>query len=582
MPSKTIELHKVSFTYWEADEPSLQEIDVEVEAGQFVLVTGPTGAGKSTFLMLLNGLIPHLIHGKLKGEVLIDGQDTKTKTVPELATQVGMTFEDPDTQIVSLTVEDDAAFGPSNCGVRGEEVFQRVQDALSRTRLLGMEERNPFTLSGGQKQSLAIAGVLAMNPQILVLDEPLSMLDPMGRTLVVEILKDLVENSGATVIIAEQNPEPFLTLADRVLVFNKGRIIQDGSVRDVFKEVESLSNVGVKLPPIAELFQGLRDGGYFTDEYPLTPKEAADLLRPILDDKTPRVLSSSANNGNEADEPIIVAKNVQHRYAGSSVQALKGVDIEILPNKITAILGQNGCGKTTFAKHLVHVLAPTNPDAKIVVAKLDLARASQHQVLEKINYVFQNPDDQLFQDTVEDEIAYGPQNVGMAEAQIRQNIEKALRIFSLAEYRDDPPKTLERGLRTKTAMASVVAMDPNILIIDEPTTGLDVLDSLTIFNILDNLIELGKTVVFISHEMDLVARYADRVIVMNDGEAVLQGTPSEIFTEDEKLQSLSLMPPDIYKLCLQLGWQVWEGLKSPSDLSQVILEMLKEETADAV
>ena len=581
-PSKAIELQNVSFTYWEAEEPSLRDINLDVEVGQFVLLTGPTGAGKSTFLMLLNGLIPHLLHGKITGKVLINGQDTKMKSVPELARQVGMTFEDPDTQIVSLTVEDDVAFGPSNSGEEREEIRHRVQDALSRTRLSGMEERNPFTLSGGQKQSLAIAGVLAMKPKILALDEPLSMLDPVGRGMVVEILKDLAKNSGSTVIIAEQNPEPFLELADRVLVFDRGQVIKDGPVREVFKDVDKLSEIGVKLPAMVEVFQVLQSHGHFPKDFPLTAKEAVDLLKPLVRDKPPPDTFFSDDNDEKGDKgPIIVTSNVQHFYNGS-VMALQGVDLEIQANTITAILGQNGCGKTTLAKHLVNVLSPTNLEARILVAGLDVFQTSQRQLLEQINYVFQNPDDQLFQDSVELEIAYGPKNMGVKQEKIEENVEHALKFFSLSDFREIPPKQLERGLRTKTAIASIVAMDPTILIIDEPTTGLDILDSITIFEMLKNLVKVGKTVVFISHEMDLVARFAQQVIVMHEGEIVSQGSPASLFADQEKLKQLSLTPPDIHKLCLELGWPLWDSLRTPVDLAQAILASLDKESTDVV
>ena len=262
--------------------------------------------------------------------------------------------------------------------------------------------------------------------------------------------------------------------------------------------------------------------------------------------------------------------------------ALQGVDLEIQANTITAILGQNGCGKTTLAKHLINVLSPTNPEAKIIVAGLDVLRSSQRQLLEHINYVFQNPDDQLFQDSVELEIAYGPKNMGFKQEKIDENVEHALKFFSLSDFRESPPKQLERGLRTKTAIASIVAMDPAILIIDEPTTGLDILDSITIFEMLQNLVEAGKTVVFISHEMDLVARFAQQVIVMHEGKIVLQGNPSKLFSDQEKLKHLSLTPPDIHKLCLALGWPIWDRLKTPTDLAQMILSSLNKESADVV
>jgi energy-coupling factor transporter ATP-binding protein EcfA2 len=328
--------------------------------------------------------------------------------------------------------------------------------------------------------------------------------------------------------------------------------------------------MGVKLPPMAELFHELHDLGHLADEVALTLDEAAGLLcsrlgnrelRPSPDGRTP------AWSG--APEPLIRVQNVHHRY-GDAVPALQGVNLSVRQGEVIALVGQNGCGKTTLASHLVGVLRPSNPDAIITVAGLDVPRTPIRQLLPHVNYVFQNPDEQLFQETVAREIAYGLENLGIPEDEKQRRVEAALESFGLAQVRDWPPKELDRGLRTKTAIASVVAMDPEILIIDEPTTGLDYRDAIAIFSVLEELAAAGKTIIFISHEMDLVARFARRVVIMHEGKVVLDGPPARLFAEEEALHGLSLLPPDIHRLCRRLGWPLWDGLRTPADLARAV------------
>ncbi len=577
MTAYALECRGVSFTYWGSDTPAIREIDLCIEPGQFVVLLGPAGAGKSTFLLTLNGLIPHVLPGKLEGQVIVDGQDTRTARVSHLATQVGLIFEDPDTQIVSLTVEDDVAFGPSNLGLPPEEVRRRVREAMAQCRLIGLEERNPFTLSGGEKQSLAIAGILAMRPKILALDEPTSMLDPLGRAQVVAILKSLAQETGTTILIAEQNPELILDLADRVLVFDGGRIVRDGSPQEVFRQPQVLASVGVKLPPMVDLFWQLHQRGHLLEHFPLSVEQAAQILRPRLGNTPPPIPQSQAPLPLEQPkEAIIHLRQVHHHYDGS-VEALRGVDLDLYPGQLTAIVGQNGSGKTTLAYHMVGIRRPTNPEAKVMVAGLDVPQTPLRQLIHHINYVFQNPDDQIFQETVELEIAYGLTNLGIPEAEKTARVESALNLLGLHRVKDQSPKALDRGLRTRTAIASVLAMQPSILIIDEPTTGLDRSQSLDIFDILTGLAKQGKTVVFISHEMDLVAQFAERVVVMHKGQVLLDGPPRVVFSQEETLKQASLMPPEIHRLCRQLQWTIWDGLRTTSDLAQVIGDHLERE-----
>lgn len=571
----TVEFRDVSFTYWQADKPALQDIRVHIPAGQFVVLTGPTGAGKSTFLQMLNGLIPHHIPGRLQGEVLVKGRSSKNVSVAELSRQVGLVFEDPDTQIVSLTVEDDVAFGPSNLGLKREDIRVCVHEALQHTRLLGFEDRNPFTLSGGEKQSLAMAGILAMRPDILALDEPTSMLDPIGRARIISILKSLATKTNTTIIVVEQNPELIIELADRVLLFDGGRIIKDGTPQEVFGDVETLLRVGAKLPPVIEVFWELRKRGCWEDPLPFTVNEATAALQPKLRSIDGATVSPGIGAGvsRRVNDLIVDVQTVEHNY-GDEVRALKTVSAQFQQGETTAIIGQNGSGKSTLAHHLVGILHPTNPEGRVLVDGLEVRKTPLRELIRHVNYVFQNPDDQLFQETVAGEIEYGLKNLGIPLEERKRRLDWAVDRFGLQSYVDLPPKSLSRGLRTKTAIASIVSMQPSVLVVDEPTTGLDRRESLEIMQVLESLADSGSTVIFITHEMDLVAQFARRAVVMNAGNILTDGPPAKVFSELQVLQQASLSLPDIYRLPMLLGWSDFTNLRTPADLADLIAGMM--------
>ncbi|MGA2110646.1 MAG: energy-coupling factor transporter ATPase [Anaerolineales bacterium] len=564
----TVKLRNVSFTYWQSDRPALQDVSLDISAGEFVVITGPTGAGKSTFLQLLNGLIPHQIPGNLTGEVLIKGRSTKAASVAELSREVGMVFEDPDTQIVSLTVEDDVAFGPSNLGLRPEEIRASVRQALQYTRLLGFEDRNPFTLSGGEMQSLAMAGTLAMRPEILALDEPTSMLDPLGRARIISILKSLAAETRSTILVVEQNPELVIDLADRVLLFDEGRVIKNGTPEQVFGDVGTLLQVGVKLPPTMEVFWELRQRGLWEQALPLTFQEAAEALRWKLhpNGASPEIRVPPTP---PKEDTIVKVQRLEHVY-GDGLAALKSIDVQFERGEFTAIVGQNGSGKSTLAHHLVGILQPTNREGRVLVDGLDVRNTPLRELIRHVNYVFQNPDDQLFQESVREEIEYGLKNLGIGEEERKRRLESVLARFGLQDDVEAPPKSLRRGLRTKIAIASLVAMQPAVLVVDEPTTGLDRLESLEIMRVLEELVDSGTTVIFITHEMDLVAQFARRVVVMHAGNVLIEGPPTKVFSELPILEEASLSPPDIYRLAALLGWSHLPPLRTPADLADLI------------
>lgn len=569
----TIEFKDVTFTYWQADTPALQDISVQIPAGQFVVLTGPTGAGKSTFLQMLNGLIPNLIPGNLQGDVLVNGVNTRQVPVSELSKQVGLVFEDPDTQIVSLTVEDDVAFGPSNLGMSSDEIRVAIHEALIKTRLVGFENRNPFNLSGGEKQSLAMAGILAMRPGILALDEPTSMLDPVGRTRIISILKTLAAETNTTILVVEQNPELILEMADRILLFDGGRIIKDGTPREVFCDVETLQRVGAKLPPVIEVFWELARLGGWQADFPITVEEAVTILQTKfipgwMPDASIRVTPPSK------DVPLAVeVRDTEHDY-GDGVFALKKINVNFHRGETTAIIGQNGSGKSTLAFHLVGIYNPTNPEGKVIVDGLDVRTTPLQVLIRHANYVFQNPDDQIFQESVADEIEYGLKNLGIPVEERKRRLDWAVDCFNLKDYIDQPPKSLSRGLRTKTAIAAILSMQPSILVVDEPTTGLDRRESLEIMQVLKDLTGNGSTVIFITHEMDLVAQFARRAVVMHAGRVLMDAPTAEVFSEAAILQQASLSLPDIHRLAFLLGLTNFSRLHTPADLATILIKGL--------
>lgn len=569
----TIEFQDVSFTYWEADSPALQNINVKIPAGQFVVITGPTGAGKSTFLQMLNGLIPHHIPGKMHGKVLVNGNNTSQLAVAELSRQVGLVFEDPDTQIVSLTVEDDVAFGPSNLGWSPEEIRAAIQGGLEKTRLLGFENRNPFNLSGGEKQSLAMAGMLAMKPGILALDEPTSMLDPIGRARIISILKSLTEKTNTTILVVEQNPELTIELADRILLFDNGRIIKDGSPREVFSDVETLMRVGVKLPPIVEVFWELSKLGRWQEDLPLTVEEAASLLMPILQHEQENFPSAQTSPPSLVSDPAVIVLELEHDF-GEEVMALKKINVQIQRGEATAIIGQNGSGKSTLAFHLVGILQPTNPEGQVLVDGQNAKTTPLQKLIRHVNYVFQNPDDQIFQESVAEEIEYGLKNLGIPDEERKYRLELAVKSFGLDAYVNQPPKSLSRGLRTKTAIASIISMQPAVLVVDEPTTGLDRRESLEIMQILKNLTDNGTTVIFITHEMDLVAQFSNRAVVMHSGKVLKDAPTAAAFSDLQVLRQASLSLPDIMRLAHLLDWKDFSSIRTPLQMAGLIADRM--------
>jgi energy-coupling factor transport system ATP-binding protein len=579
--TKTIEIQELTYTYPHSEQSSLNRVNLEVEAGKFIVIMGASGAGKTTLTLCLNGLIPQLLEGCLQGKIKVGGLDVSKYRTQTLAQRIGLVFQDPDSQIIGLTVEEDVAFAPRNFMLPEDEIQRRVQEALARVRLSGYEARQTETLSGGEKQRLAIAGVLAMRPDILILDEPTSELDPVGRAEVFTTLDDLRREKELTIIIVEPWVEEVLERADEVVVLNQGEIAWQGNPTLLFRNLPPLQELGLRPIPISVPFWTLYQKGWIEEqEIPLNVSEALATFRKVLSrggqfndyrKVEPKHLKhhselnleevSQTQGSSSKTETSCYARgaveihHLQHCY-GSALPTLKGINLSIKPGEFVALLGANGAGKSTLTKHLNGLLKPTQ--GEVWVSGKNTKDFSTADLARQVGYVFQNPDHQIFEPSVEKEITYGLKNAGLKESEIKKRVEEALRFAGLEAFRQVHPLTLGKGERQILAVTSILALRPEILVIDEPTAGLDWIEAQKVMELVAKLHKEGATILMITHDMEHVAEYAERVVVLSQGEILIDGDPKNVFKESERLLKASIVPPQIAQFgqkCRELGFE---------------------------
>ncbi len=534
--------------------PVLRGINLQVNRGEFVALLGRVGAGKTTLCMALNGLVPHATGGVFRGDVTILGQNTKTSSVSDLARMVGLVFQDPETQIVQMRVEDEVAFGCENLGIAPAEIEERVTWALHAVGLADYRPRASLRLSGGEKQRLAIASMLAMRPQVLVLDEPTASLDPAGKSAVFKVLAELRERHAITIVMATQELERIARFADRVVVLHQGEIGLDGPAEKILRQVPRLHEWGIGAPQMAELGYLLsqRTGRSYrfvrmADAYRELHREA----RKLHLEKRPGVANGTSADGSrpQMDQPLIAVRDLSHIYPDGTV-ALKHVNLTIYPHEFVALLGPNGSGKTTLARHLNGLLKPSQ--GVVMVEGQDTRTTRVAALARRIGYAFQNPDHQIFAPTVQEEIAFGPRMLELPQAIIAQRVADALDRFRLIPYADLPPALLGFGQRRQVALAAVLAGQPRALILDEPTGGLDWRSQQELLEVVARFYHLGHAVILITHDIDLVARYATRAVVLLNGEVLFDGTPRALFQQPDLLGRAGLTSPPVVRLARRL------------------------------
>ena len=583
-----IECRGISFSY-DGVAKALDGVDLNIEDGEFFCILGGNGSGKSTFAKHLNALLQ-----PDAGTVYINGMDASDpELVYDIRSTAGMVFQNPDDQLVATLVEDDVAFGPENLGVPSAQIAQRVRDVLKAVGLVGFERHETHALSGGQKQRVALAGVLAMEPRVLILDEASSMLDPRGRKGLMKACRAL-HDRGMTIVMITHFMEEAAE-ADRVAVFRAGRVAMMGTPEEILTRADELAQLNLDMPESCRLGMALRAKG--------VPVHAqvreADMVAEIAQAYTERSEAGTAgqpsasqleiadgtvpadSEGN-ASEPVIELSHVSYSYslsprerrrwhkrsaaAGksnkqalwgndpSSPWALRDVSLTVRRGEFLGLAGHTGSGKSTLVQHLNGLISPQ--EGSVYALGLDLSQKKDAAAVKaKVGVVFQYPERQLFAETVAQDVAFGPRNLGLSQDEVARRVASSLaRVgLDLATIGDKSPFELSGGQQRRVAFAGVLAMEPEVLVLDEPMAGLDPAARRDFLELIGCLHDEGLTVVMVSHSMDDLANCCDRIVVMNEGAVFAEGVPAQVFAHADELKSIGLGVPAAQRMALALA-----------------------------
>jgi energy-coupling factor transporter ATP-binding protein EcfA2 len=562
-----VEVRDLTFSYSASEEKALKGITLDIRRGEYVAIVGANGAGKTTFCLHINGVLPVVLGGRMGGRILVLGQEPCDHHVYETAQNVGMVLQDPEAQLFSADVLSEVAFAAENRGIPREEMKKQIEWALDVVRLKDYISGFSAKLSGGQKQRLAIAANLVIRPEILVLDEPTSQLDPIGTSEVFSTLRDLNEDVGMTIIVATHKCDQISYFADRIVVLEEGNLILEDTPRKVFCQVPRLRKALVHVPDVAELDYQLwmrlnHDGKRLEGptEANITLDEArkaiagyvkAGVLRPTDSFKTGLGRSVPEVIEERSADIILDVENVSFRYSEGAPLALSDVSLEVRRGEVMGIIGQNGAGKTTLMKCITGLLKPTA--GRIRINNQEVAGLDALEIAKLAGLILQNPDNQLFQMSSREEIEFGLRNLGLSEAEIKERVDEVLNLTGMEAYRETYPFKLSLGDRRKLAVASIFAMHPSILIFDEPTTGQDFAGRYQLSDLAIRLNRLGATIIMISHDMSLIARYTQRTVVMGKSKILLDAPTRDVFSHTEVLDSTFLEPPPAIQLALRLA-----------------------------
>ena len=608
-----IECLGVSFSYDGAAQ-ALDGVDLNIEDGEFFCILGGNGSGKSTFAKHLNALLQ-----PDAGTVRINGMDASDpELVYDIRSTAGMVFQNPDDQLVATLVEDDVAFGPENLGVPSAQIAQRVREALKGVGLVGFERHETHALSGGQKQRVALAGVLAMEPRVLILDEASSMLDPRGRKGLMKACRAL-HDRGMTIVMITHFMEEAAE-ADRVAVFRAGRVAMLGTPEEILTRADELAELNLDMPASCCLGTALRAKGVPVHAQVREADMVAEIAqtyadrsgedaagRPSASDSRVLDNASSATDGTAVSEPVIEISHLSHSYslsarercrwrkcsatAGksnkqalwgndpSSPWALRDVSLTVRRGEFLGLAGHTGSGKSTLVQHLNGLIRPQ--EGFVRALGLDLSNKKDAAAVKaKVGVVFQYPERQLFAETVTQDVAFGPHNLGLPQDEVDRRVESSLsRVgLDLSTVGDKSPFELSGGQQRRVAFAGVLAMEPEVLVLDEPMAGLDPAARRDFLELIDRLHRDGLTVVMVSHSMDDLANCCDRIVVMNEGAVFAEGTPAQVFAHADELKSIGLGVPAAQRMALALAKTgvplCFDGLYTVESLADELVDLL--------
>ncbi|MBM7853922.1 energy-coupling factor transport system ATP-binding protein [Desulfohalotomaculum tongense] len=514
-----LEVENLTYYYGGAGSAALSGVNLEINAGEFVLLVGRSGGGKSTLLRALSGLVPDFYGGTIAGTVRYLGKSVQEWDKGKLAGEMGFIFQDPEQQLVMTGVEREIAFGMENTAVSPGEMKRRVAEVMHFLNISHLKRRNTFDLSGGQKQLVVLASVLAMQPKVLLLDEPTSQLDPVAAEEFLNNIRKLNEELGLTVVLVEQRLERCLHLAHRVLVIDEGRLVSDFPPGRAVKW--ELKRNSAFLPPLPRLFAAAGSAAV-----PLTVGEGRNKLRAMGfsgADCPVKAVTPEANNKCCRAEKLLEVKNVFYTYPGSREPAVEGVDMAVENGEFIAVIGENGGGKSTLLKTICGLLRPQR--GKISICGEDISKKSVQELAGTVGYLSQNPNDYLFHDTVWEEVAFGLTVRGIKAG---DTVEEILEKLRLTGVKDINPRDLSGGERQRVALASVLVLKPRLLLLDEPTRGLDAYLKEELGSLLLSLVAEGVSVIMVTHDIEFIAEYAGRVMIVFDGEVVADGDKRQV------------------------------------------------------
>ena len=535
-----IEIDHLTYSYPGAAQPALRDITVNIEQGDFLAIVGNNGCGKSTFCKTLNGLIPQFISGALEGRVLACGLDTRKSDVGALARKVGYVYQDFENQIIRPTVLDDASYACQNYAMT--DYRERGRAALAQCGLQGKENDFIWQLSGGQTHLLALAGAVSLQPDVLILDEPIAQLDPAHADRIYAVLRRLNEEYGKTIIVIEHHTEYIADFCKHVMLLKEGRVQWVLPTGEALQRVEELQSCNIFPPQVTiAAWRASRETGQ-TEWLPTTVEEGKAFFAPKA---RPEPLPPARRPGQ--GETVAAFQNVSVAYRsvkGDPHKVFDGLTLDIHKGDKVALIGSNGAGKSTFMKLMVGLLKPSG--GSVWLNGRDLHDVRPEALSRQISMVYQNPEDMFIKDSIEKDIAYAMEVRGVPDAAARTR--RLLERFRLAGLRERDGRLLSGGQMRRASLAIGVALDPGILLLDEPTANLDIATRKEIMRTLEELKEITETVVIATHDMQLVCEWAERIIVLCGGRVVADGSRDEIFGDRALIEQVGIRPPEIFTM----------------------------------
>ncbi|HAS8316291.1 TPA: ABC transporter ATP-binding protein [Vibrio vulnificus] len=544
----TIEFSNFSFRYESLDKPTLRNINLRIEKGEKIVIIGPSGSGKSTLGQCLNGLIPHAIKGEVSGSLTINGQETATFAMHQFTEQVGTVLQDTDSQFVGLSIGEDIAFALENQLTSNIEMYSLVKATAKMVDLEQMLQRSPHDLSGGQKQRVSLAGILVDDVDILLFDEPLAALDPKTGKRTIEIIDELHRKTGKTVVIIEHRLEDVLHRhVDRIILMDDGEIMAD-TTPDELLASPLLAQYGIREPLY---LTALKSAGCHLalDDHPSSLSELplANYQHAMAD----WFHQANTTSNHIRSETLLDVRNLTYSYDGEK-NALEGVSFNVQRGEFVSILGKNGSGKSTITKLIMGVIEPD--DGAIYLNGQDLSELTIFERSQKVGVVMQNPNHMISHHMIFDEVAFGLRNRGWDEQQVNDKVLEVLELCGLSKYRHWPIEALSYGQKKRVTIASILALEPELLILDEPTAGQDYRNYTSMLSFIEKLNrELGITVVIISHDMHLVLEYTTRSIVIADSQLVADAPMTDVFSNPALLDRANLTTTSLYELATRLN-----------------------------